>query len=52
MTNKKLIDLESLAKFAKDFNNEIDKKFKRVLVIDVAIIILFTILIISFIKPC
>lgn len=27
MTNKKLIDLESLAKFAKDFNNEIDKKF-------------------------
>ena len=31
--------------------DEIDKKFKRVLVIDVAIIILFTILIISFIKP-
>lgn len=27
MTNKKLIDLKSLAKFAKDFNNEIDKKF-------------------------
>ena len=27
MTNKKLIDLESLDKFAKDFNNEIDKKF-------------------------
>lgn len=27
MTNKKLIDLESLNKFAKDFNNEIDKKF-------------------------
>ena len=27
MANKKLIDLESLDKFAKDFNYEIDKKF-------------------------
>lgn len=27
MTNKKLIDLKSLAKFAQDFSNEIDKKF-------------------------